>query len=303
MVKTYSYTKDGSKFISPHFQIGEFKSYCDDWHKLTTDTIKIDDNLPVMLEKLYNYLDNKFGIGYIYITSGYRSYDFEMYLAGFTGYHYQGKAADIMCYDKKNKLIPGTQVACAAQTVGFNGIGYIGNAVHVDVRDNKSWFDESKGCAGVNDFYSYFKIAKPSLPNPIARNKDKIQIEVVESQLHCRLGHSTDSVSLGFIKPGIYNFVQYFEDGKYTWYEIEKGYWIASNGEWVKKLNIEIPQVIEESQESQNNGNNEPKEQDRPIIPDEPINDDNKENSQEKEDNFLIALIKAIIDLIKRLFK
>lgn len=293
-VRTYSYAKDGSKFISPHFQIGEFKSYCDDWGKLTTDTIKIDDNLPIMLEKLYNYLDNKFGIGYIYITSGYRSYDFEMYLAGFTGMHYEGKATDIMCYDRNGGLIPGTEVACAAQTVGFNGIGYIGNGVHVDVRDWQSWFDESKGCAGVNDFYDYFGIAKPSLPNPVERNVEKVQIEVVESQLFCRLGHSTDSPSIGFIKKGIYNFIQYFEDGKYTWYEIEKGKWIANNGEWIKLLNIEIPQVIEEPIVEPNNGDSEPKEDNNTNTPTEPIIDN------KPKENLIRWLTKLIVEFIKK---
>lgn len=301
-VRTYSYAKDGAKFISPHFQIGEFKSYCDDWGKLTTDTIKIDDNLPIMLEKLYEYLDNKFGIGYIYITSGYRSYDFEMYLAGFTGFHYEGKAADIMCYNKNGGLISGTEVACAAQTVGFNGIGYIGNAVHCDVRDYRSWFDESKGCAGVNDFYDYFGVARPSLPSPIERNIEKVQIEVVEPQLYCRLGHNTDSPSIGFIQTGIYNFIQYFEDGTYTWYEIERGKWIANNGEWIKLLNIEIPQVIEEPIEEPNNGNSEPKEKDNPIIPDEPKNEDSKENSQEKQDNLLLIIVKSILEFFRKVF-
>lgn len=278
MVREYSYARDGATFISSHFQIGEFKSFCDDWGRLTTDTILIDDNLPIMLEKLYNYLDNKFGIGYIYITSGYRSYDFEMYLAGFTGMHYEGKATDIMCYDRAGNLIPGVEVACACQTVGFNGIGYIGNAVHCDVRDWQSWFDESKGCIGVNDFYDYFGVAKPSLPSPIERDINKIQIEVVEPELFCRLGHSTDSPAIGFIPIGIYNFIQYYEDGTYTWYEIEPGKWIASNGEWVKKLNIEIPQVIEEPEQ-------------KPIEP-----------SNDEKDNIFIKILKIIVNILEKLF-
>lgn len=303
MVREYSYSRDGATFISPHFQIGEFKSFCDDWGRLTTDTILIDDNLPIMLEKLYNYLDNKFGIGYIYITSGYRSEDFEMYLAGFCGFHNQGKAADIMCYDRAGRLIPGAEVACAAQTVGFDGIGYIGNAVHVDVRGYKSWFDESKGCAGVNDFYDYFGIARPSLPNPVERDKNKIQIEILEPELYCRLGHSTDSPVLGFIPTGIYNFIQYFEDGTYTWYEVEPGKWVANNGEWIKILNVEIPQVVEEPQESQNNNNNESINEDNTNTSDEPKNDDSKENSQKKEDNFFVSLIKLIIEILSKIFK
>ena len=282
MVREYSYNKDGAKFISPHFQIGEFKSYCDDWGRLTTDSILIDDNLPIMLEKLYAYLDNKFGIGYIYITSGYRSYDFEMYLAGFTGFHYQGKATDIMCYDRNNSLISGAEVACAAQTVGFNGIGYIGNAVHVDVRDYRSWFDETRGCTGVADFYDYFGIAKPT------RDTNRIQIEVVDGELNCRVDHNIDSASLGFLPKGIYNFIQYFEDGTYTWYELEKGKWVASNGEWIKILNIDIPPVVE-----------------NPV--DEPIpepSDDSKDDDTDNDgkENPLLWLIDVLIKFIKKLF-
>ena len=275
MVRKYSYARDGETFISPHFQIGEFKSFCDDWGRLTTDDILIDDNLPIMLEKLYSYLDSKFGIGYIYITSGYRSYDFEMYLAGFTGMHYEGKATDIMCYDKVGNLIPGVEVACASQTVGFNGIGYIGNAVHVDVRDWQSWFDESKGCALVTDFYDYFGVARPSLPIPTERNINKIQIEVVEPELNCRLDHTTDAISLGFIPTGIYNFIQYYEDGVYTWYEIEQGRWIASEGTWVNLLNIQIPEIIEEP-------NQEPPEPDN--------------------DSLFIKILKVIVKILEKIF-
>ena len=297
MVREYSYARDGANFISPHFQIGEFKSFCDDWGRLTTDVILIDDNLPIMLEKLYNYLDTKFGIGYIYITTGYRSEDFEMYLAGFCGFHNQGKAADIMCYDRAGGLIPGVEVACAAQTVGFNGIGYIGNGVHVDVRDWQSWFDESKGCVAVGDFYDYFGVPRPSLPNPIERNIEKIQIEVVEPELYCRLGHSTESPAIGFVPTGIYNFIQYFEDGTYTWYEIESGKWIASNGEWVKLLNIEIPSVVEEPIEEPNNGDSEPKDEDNTNKPTEPNNDN------EPKKNLIKWLVRLIVEFFAKIFK
>ena len=283
MVREYSYRNDGATFISPHFQIGEFKSYCDDWGRLTTDTILIDDNLPVMLEKLYAYLDDKFGVGYIYITSGYRSYDFEMYLAGFCGFHYQGKATDIVCYDRNNNIIAGTEVACVAQMVGFDGIGYIGNAVHVDVRGYKSWFDETKGCIGVTDFYDYFGVEKPTIPNPVERDTNKIQLEVLEEQLYCRVGHSIDSMPLGFISKGIYNFIQYYEDGTYTWYEIEKGKWVASNSEWIKILNIEIPPIIENPIEE-------------PI--EKPIEEPNLEPIQNEKENPLLWLIDIILNFI-----
>lgn len=157
-VLTYSYKKDESKKLTPHFAVGEFRSYNGSTGKLTSDTIKIDEELPKTLEKLFDKLD----CSKIIVTSGYRTPAFERQLSGkTTGQHVLGKAADIICYDQKGNKIDPRTVCEAAQDLGITGIGYMNGGAHIDVRPSKSWFDETKGNKVVNDWYSYFGDKKP----------------------------------------------------------------------------------------------------------------------------------------------
>jgi len=161
MVRTYSYSKDKDKYLSTHFQVKEFRSFNNSTNTLTTDTILIDDNLVIMLEKLYDYLDREYQIKSIIINSGYRNLEFELSLAGGTrnSKHLQGKGVDIVVNKKSGGVVDPKLVTVAAETVGFNGIGYGGSYTHVDVRDNKSFFDETNGKTNINSFYEYFNIS------------------------------------------------------------------------------------------------------------------------------------------------
>ena len=176
MVKEYSYKNDKDKVLSKHFKVGEFASIDNRGNKLTTDKILIDDNLVIMLEKLYDYLDNLYGIKSILITSGYRSVDFEMSLAGgvANGQHPKGTAVDIIANQKSGGSVDSKLICCASETVGFNGIGYGGNYTHIDVRSSKSYFDETNGKTGISSFYSYFNITKPNDNTNVTSNKYKV---------------------------------------------------------------------------------------------------------------------------------
>jgi len=69
----YSYSEDKDKKLTEHFSVWEFRSYNETTNTLTTDTILIDENLPKVLEELYQYCDKKYGgLKEIRITSGYR---------------------------------------------------------------------------------------------------------------------------------------------------------------------------------------------------------------------------------------
>ena len=175
MIREYSYKNDKDKVLSKHFKVGEFASIDNRGNKLTTDKILIDDNLVVMLEKLYDYLDSLYGIKSILITSGYRSPDFEASLPGGVpnGQHPKGTASDIIVNKKSGGSVDSKLVCCAAETVGFNGIGYGGNYTHIDVRSSKSYFDETNGKTGISSFYSYFNITKPN-DNNSNNNKYKV---------------------------------------------------------------------------------------------------------------------------------
>lgn len=156
MATLYSLVRDGQAWLSDHFQVYEFQSYCDDWGRTTTDDVLIDMKLVKLLEDIFV----KLNCTSIIVTSGYRSSDFEMYLAGFCGYHNLGMAADIVCYDQQKRPITSTDVCCAAQDCGAHGIGMIGPySVHVDVRDGHWWGVEDTA-QNVDDWYAYAGKAK-----------------------------------------------------------------------------------------------------------------------------------------------
>ena len=158
MIKQYSYASDGQTFLNPHFQVGEFRSYDDSLGYLTTDVILIDDKLPSILENIFNALN----CSSIYITSGYRSEDFDIRIGGFAGYHSKGQAVDIMCYGQDGNLISSVDVCITAENLGVLGIGYGGNYTHIDTRDWKSFFDETNGAVNINSWYDYFGIPRPT---------------------------------------------------------------------------------------------------------------------------------------------
>ncbi len=166
MVKEYSYEKDKNLFLTPHFQVWEFRSFWDEQDRLTTDTVLIDERLPEILEQIFA----KLNCSIIKITSGYRSNDFDEAIGGFLGYHSKGMAADIMCYNADNNLIDSKDVCLAAEDLGVLGIGYGANYSHIDTRDWKSYFDETNGQVNIDSFYNYFGIKKPELGYKIGDN-------------------------------------------------------------------------------------------------------------------------------------
>lgn len=158
-VKRYNLAKDGAFKLSEHFAVREFRSYDDVKGKLYSSEVLIDEQLVTKLEELFKRLK----CSKIIITSGYRTLEHEKTLGGSgKGQHVQGRAADIICYDICNKVIPAQIVCCVAQDVGFAGIANISanyRAVHVDVRTEGRYLgDEIKGYHTVCDsFYEYFK--------------------------------------------------------------------------------------------------------------------------------------------------
>lgn len=169
MIKKYSCERDGQVYINKHFQIYEFRSFDDAQGILTTDDILIDDNLVENLERLYESLN----CSSIYITSGYRSEDFDIRLGGFVGYHSKGQASDIICYDIDGNVIDSKNVCITAENLGILGIGYGGSYTHIDTRDWKSFFDETNGAVNIESWYDYFGIARPVEPKPESKEEIK----------------------------------------------------------------------------------------------------------------------------------
>lgn len=71
---------------------------------------------------------------------------------------------------------------------------------------------------------------------PVSRNDKLDQVEVLVNNLNARNGASKNCKKLGYINKGIYNYISKTKVDSYTWYEVEKGIYVASNGEWCKEL-------------------------------------------------------------------
>ena len=149
-VVSYNATTQGDLFLSPHFQVKEFKSP-------DSNTVKIDNRLIWILERLFTDLN----CSKMIINSGYRTATYSVKVGGTaTDYHVQGKAADIKPYDKNGKIISGKTVCQKLCSYGdIYGIGYISDtAVHVDTRTkNNIWYgDETTGTSLLKSGYSNF---------------------------------------------------------------------------------------------------------------------------------------------------
>ncbi len=132
MVKQYSLAKDGNKKLSANFTVREFA--CKDG----SDLILIDDALVDVLQKIRDH----FGVP-VTITSAYRTAAHNVKVGGSpSSQHLQGTAVDI--------TLPGISPLAVAQYAeylmpGSGGIGVYGTFTHVDVRQNRSRWDQRSG--------------------------------------------------------------------------------------------------------------------------------------------------------------
>lgn len=149
-LKTYNYADKTQ--LTEHFNVSEFRCKCDEEHDTILDTVLID-----MLEQIYAVLN----CSKIIVNSGYRCTKHDKTVGGTgTGQHTKGKAADIVCYDHIGNKISTKIVTCAAQDLGFNGIGKINDtATHVDIRIDSKWYGDETITSSksiTNDFYDYW---------------------------------------------------------------------------------------------------------------------------------------------------
>ena len=166
MVNKY-YMSNGDRQLSPHFMLHEFQS------KNGCNEILVDSELIDMLEKIIRIS----GATSATINDGYREPG--KYCASIGGSyadaHAYGLAADVVFYSEGN-VISGKTICCIAQDIGVHGIGYMGNAVHLDTRGNGGyknrhwWGDETTG-ASVTDWHSYFGISQSFKDDEPENNK------------------------------------------------------------------------------------------------------------------------------------
>ena len=131
-VKTYSVKKDGSTYLSKNFKVREFK--CNDG----SDTVLISDKLVGLLQNIRDH----FGAA-VTINSAYRTESYNKKIGGATkSQHVNGTAADI--------VVKGATPLEVAQYVEHimpdsGGIGVYQSFTHVDVRANRSRWDNRSG--------------------------------------------------------------------------------------------------------------------------------------------------------------
>ena len=131
-VKTYSVKKDGSTYLSDNFKVKEFA--CNDG----SDTVLIADELVSLLQKIRDH----FGVA-VTINSGYRTSSYNKKVGGVSNsQHVKGTAADI--------VVKGVDPLTVAQYAEYlmpdsGGIGVYQTFTHVDVRTNRSRWDNRSG--------------------------------------------------------------------------------------------------------------------------------------------------------------
>lgn len=185
-VKIYSLRVDGTKHITEHFRVREFR--CKDG----SDKILISTELVNMLEKLREHLGETYPDCSIDINSGYRTKEHNKKIGGSsTSKHIQGKAADI--FVKWNgKTVPAKEVCCAAQDLNLDGIGYISSdATHIDVRGYRWWADETKNNKKVSDFYAYYGITYPEPTATVKKGDKGTPVRWVQDKLN-KAGYKVD---------------------------------------------------------------------------------------------------------------
>ena len=127
MIKVYRKSKDS---LSPNFRVEEFA--CKDGEKV----VLIDSELVERLQALRDLLGKP-----ININSAYRTLAHNKKVGGQElSPHLAGQAADIVCPG-----YPPSEIAKAAETVGFRGIGLYDTFVHVDVNPRCARWDKRGG--------------------------------------------------------------------------------------------------------------------------------------------------------------
>ncbi len=134
--------------------------------------------------------------------------------------------------EKGLKVKKGQQVK-KGQVIGREGnSGYsLGTHLHFEVRNKDNY---------VIDPTPYIDADLPNLPTnlpePVERDENKYQIEVLVNDLRARSGYGLDATILGFAKKGIYNIYNKVIKDNLVWLKIceDRDIWVAYSDEWAK---------------------------------------------------------------------
>lgn len=234
---------NGDVRLSEHFMLHEFQS------KNGCNEVLVDEALINILEQIYKHFNCSKAI----INDGYREPG--RYCQSIGGSvkdaHAHGMAADVVFYDSEADVIPGRYICCYAQDIGVQGIGYMGNAVHLDTRGNGGyynrhwWGDETTG-ADVNDWHSYFSITNYAYEESAAssdENRNYIKFEgggiMSNNMTREQLKYEVNRHALTLLGREIGDadtYVDYLTDGTLDWYEFDRRLQESEEGvkRWIK---------------------------------------------------------------------
>ena len=162
-----TYKKDTQ--ITKHFNSKEFKC---PYEKITKISLDLVNKAELLFDKL--------NASKCIVSSGYRSYEYDIQMNGFAGQHSKGLAMDCCYYDKNKNKIPSKIVCCLAYELGFKGIANINDYyVHLDIRTNGTYYgDETRGNSSYwTDPYKYFNITKEEI-NKYLKKEEIIKYQV-----------------------------------------------------------------------------------------------------------------------------
>ena len=134
--------------------------------------------------------------------------------------------------EKKLKVKLGQQVK-RGQVLGKEGNSgkSFGFHLHFEVRNKDNY---------VIDPTPYIDADLPNLPTnlpePVERDENKYQVEVLINDLRARNGYGLNATILGFVKKGIYNIYNKATKDNLIWLKISENedIWIAYSDEWAK---------------------------------------------------------------------
>lgn len=230
---------NGDVRLSEHFMLHEFQS------KNGCNEVFVDEELIKMLEQIYKHFNCSKAI----INDGYREPG--RYCQSIGGSvkdaHAHGMAADVVFYDIEGNAISGKYICCYAQDIGVQGIGYMGNAVHLDTRGNGGyynqhwWGDETTG-ASVTDWHSYFAITNYA-QEVINHNEECINFEgggsmsnnMTREQLKYEINRHALTL-LGREIGDADKYVEFLTEGQIDWYEFDRRLQESEEGvkRWIK---------------------------------------------------------------------
>lgn len=260
----------GTPNYAPHLHIALCKGYFNVFPTLKNSIPYADEN---ELNKFINY--NLFNDNYKITTRFKTSLD--------NNYKDKnGKLIDTLGYDGAHPAIDcvSTNIKYPKTMIYWSRKDIIGTVLNVN-------YDSSRG-----HYILIHYVVNDIIGNPIERNENVNQLKVLINDLNIR--DNANGNKLGFIKPGIYNYIETKEANNYVWYNLGFG-WIAYNKEWVEILPKKEP-VQEEFKPNQPNIQTEVE-----TPQNEPKNDEITISDEQK--TLIGKIIAYIIELIKSFLK